>query len=363
MLLRRSLAAGALAASMACGPAPATPKAEVPIELPRTVDLTPSAGLTTLVEAHPRALLAHPELLPLVATVLPEEQFQVFEKRHGGVDPRQLEDLVVASYRSSRTPERSEGSVASDETITLVLARGDFDPARLERAFAERTTRVSGRFVDRPGGPLSTVLRLEGTSPSATPNPTEEHDELLLLGRQVVGYESRAEGAARVGPLRVSELFALRKLQRARPALAAAPLDAASRALGDAPVRVFFPGPFEGETAKGLGGLLRAATAVGIAVRPAAASPPGVTALDVTIVLLGAWNEDAQRSGERFAAIVSSMTREDLGRLCGLHEPLRGPDLRVGPQVLTLEATIDARKLAFGAHAATASQIGDIMKD
>jgi hypothetical protein len=57
------------------------------------------------------------------------------------------------------------------------------------------------------------------------------------------------------------------------------------------------------------------------------------------------------------------MTREDLGRLCGLHEPIRGPDLKVGPNVLTLEATVDARKLASGLHAATASQVADIMND
>jgi hypothetical protein len=337
----------ALLLSLSCGaPAPAPPPAEKPIELPALVDLAPAAGLDSLVDAHPREIAAHPELLPLLLQVVPEEQLRTFARRHGGVDPLKLEDLVVASYGGT----------------TLALAGGDFDGPRIERAVADRTTRVTGRHVDRRGGPLSSIVRLEGDSP-------DEHLVVVLFGRRAVGVETaRASTPRAIGPLRASELFATHKLARARPALRAAPLDAAAAALGPAPVRIFFPGPFEGESAKGFAGLLRAATAVAIAVRPHERdrSDPNdlhqPVALDVTIELMGAWNDDAPAAGQRFAAAVEAIGRSDLGRLCGLHELIRGPVLKTSPTVLSLFAVVDAAHLASGARAATSSQIDEIMK-
>lgn len=333
---------------VSCG-SPATPAPpEKPIDLPPLVDLAPAAGLDSLVDARPRDLLAHPELLPLLYEVVPQKQLETFARRHGGVDPLKLEDLVVASYGPS----------------TLALAEGDFDPARVEQAFHDRTTAVTGRFVDVRGGPLSTVVRLEGDSPDG-------HLALVSFGRRAVGVETHA-ARGRAGPLRAAELFALHKLARARPALETAPLDAAAKALGDAPVRIFFPGPFEGDSAKGLAGLLGAATAVAIAIRPHSSgsdgdrSAPndlsGRTALDVTVDLLGAWNDDAPAAGQRFAAAAERIAESDLGRLCGLNAPIRGPILKTSPTVLSLYAVVDAERLASGAHAATSSQIDEIMK-
>lgn len=331
-----------LAALVSCGPPAQNAPTEKPIDLPALVDLAPAAGLDSLVDAHPRELLAHPELLPLVLQVIPESQLRTFSERHAGVDLLKLEDLVVASYGPT----------------TLYLGQDDFDGARLERAFKDRTTAVTGRFVDKPGGPLSGIVRLEGDVPG-------DHVEMIAFGRRVAALETHAV-PSRVGPLRVAELFALHKLQRARPALQTAPLDAAAAALGDAPLRVFFPGPFEGDSAKGLAGLLGAATAVAIAVRPHVddRSDPNDhrTKLDVTIDLLGAWNDDAPAAGQRFAAAVESISRSDLGRLCGLNEPIRGPILKTTPTILSLYAVIDAARLAAGARSATGSQIDEIMK-
>jgi hypothetical protein len=327
---------------VSCGSPATPPPAEHPIDLPPLVGLVPAAGLDSLVDARPRELLAHPELLPLVTQVIPESQLRTFANRHAGVDPLKLEELTVASYSKS----------------TLYLASGDFDGARVERAFRERTLAVTGRFIDARGsGPLSSITRFEGDAAG-------DHVAMATFGRRAIAIESHAV-PNRVGPLRVSELFAMHKLQRSRPALETAPLDAASAALGDAPVRIFFPGPFEGESAKGLAGLLRAATAVAIAIRfDDDRSEPNDhrTKLDVTIDLLGAWNDDAEPAGQRFAAAIESISRSDLGRLCGLHEPIRGPILKTSPTVLSLFAVIDAAKLASGARAATGSQIDEIMK-
>lgn len=330
-----------MAMLVACGaPAPVAP-VEHPIDVPPLVSITPAAGLDSLVDVRPRDLLAHPELLPLVTQVIPEAQLQMFASRHGGVDPRQLEDLVVASYGAS----------------TLVLAQGDFDPARLERAFADRTTARTGRFVDRPGGPLSTIVRVEGDIVS-------DHLAAVFFGRRVVGVELHAQ-PGRAGPLRVSELFALHKLQRAHPVFESPPLDVAAKTLGDAPLRIFYPGPFEGESAKGLAGLLQAATAVAIAVRPHVhdGSDPNLASIDVMIDLFGAWNDDAASAGQRFAAALESVGRSDLGRLCGVHEPIRGPVLKTSPTVLSVYVVLDASRIASGLRSATGSQIDEIMKN
>ncbi len=318
---------------MACTPTPAAPAPE-PIHLPPLVELAPAAGLDMLVDAQPRAILAHPELLPLLALVIPDVQFRAFAARHGQVDPRQFEDLVVATYQDT----------------TLVLALGDFDPAKVEAAFADGLNVT--RSIDLHGASsVSSIVRLE--SPS-------EHLALALFGRRAVGLETHAV-QGRAGPLRVSELFAMKRLVRAKPALESAPLDVAARAIGDAPVRIFFPGPFDGDAGKGLAGLLKAATAAAVAIRLALPAD-GNPAFDVTVSLFGAWNDDAEHAGQRFAAAIENIARSDLGRLTGLHEPIRGPDLTVSPTILTVSTRIDARKLAQGARAATSGQIDEIMK-
>ncbi len=348
--LAASLALGLLALfPFACGGTPTTPKAtETAIALPATVDLAPAAGLSTLVEVHPKALLAHAELLPVLDVLYPDDSFRTFATRHGGVDPRQLDDIVVATYPRA----------------TLVLARGVLDPAKEEASFGRRAMSVDARFVDHRGGPLSTVIRLRGTM-------TDGREELVLFGHQAAALDllpapkdPSAPWAA--GPVRAAELFALHRLKKARPVLRTPPLQSASALLGPAPVRIFFAGPFEGDAQEGLAGLLKAATAVGIAVRPAgddrehASDEPGA-ALDVTVTLLGAWGNDAKTAGDCFAAALNTIAHSGLGRLSGVDRPRRGPDLHTSPEALTVTLTVDALELVRGVRAATSAQIQEIM--
>ena len=327
--------AALLAWLLACGPAMSAP-VEKPIALPPLTDLVPAAGLDMLVDVRPRELLAH-ELGPLLTLAIPAAELETFARRHGGVDPRQLEEMVVATYGPS----------------TLALGEGQLSTAAIEQAFRERTTRQLLRAVDVRGGPLSSIVRLEGTDAT-------EPEGVVMFGRRAVAVET-TDAHGSLGLLRATELFATGRLTRAKPALRAAPLDNAAAVTDRAPVRVFVPGPFEGASKKGLAGLLAGATAVAIAVYPAPDSPQ--PALDVTVSLLGAWNDDAANAGQRFAAAVENMTRTDLGRLCGLHEPIRGPDLRISPAILTVSARVDARKLAAGARAATGGQLSEIMAE
>ncbi|CAN5184418.1 hypothetical protein BH09MYX1_BH09MYX1_47270 [soil metagenome] len=346
----RALAMAALVSSVAavaCGHAE-NPPLDHPLELGAAIDWAPAAGLQSIVIASPKAILAHPELLPPLAEVIPNESFDVFATRHGGIDARELDEIVVGSYADDRT---------------LVLARGHLDPTRVEAAFGDRVTEPR-RFVDQPGGPLSTVVRLEGSQ------GIFQH-EMVIFGRQAVGYETQMKQqvpageepvrAAHVGPLRAAELFALGKLKKASPVLHAAPLDATAKLVGEGVVRIFFPGPFAGGTEQGLAGLLKATTSVGVAVQPEA-RPDGKPALHVILVLTGAWGDSAPAAAARLGAALTTLTSSGLGRLCGVNQPLRGPDVRGQPDALFADMVIDAAVLAQGLHAAVASEVSEIMK-
>ncbi len=206
------------------------------LELDPIVDLVPAAGLVWLMEARPRELLADPILGETLSAIATADRFEALARRHGGVDLRQADQVAVAS-------------TANGMRATLGLALVHVEPGRVEAAFAARARNVEGRAVERG------VTRFWGTV-------GEEREQVALFGRRGVGIERGG-----LGPLQASVYFAEGRLKRARPALRAEPLASVAERLGDAPLRGFAPGPFEGDWARGVGGLLRATTAVGARLR------------------------------------------------------------------------------------------------
>lgn len=331
MIARRealALLAGMAAVAACGGAAPrgaASPSA--PLALDPIVDLVPAAGLTWLVDARLRDLLGSPVLVPAIAQLVPEARFLAFARRNGGVDPRQVSELAVAGYPDA----------------TLALARTVVDPARIESAFAARALAVEGRAVD--GG----VTRVWGTV-------GEAREQVATFDREAVGMER-----GRFGPLRAAIYFAQKKLERSKPALRAVPLARAAELLGPAPLRAFAPGPFEGEWAAGLGGLLRATTAVGAALRPRDTS--GAGALDVTVVLTAAWGAEAPAAAQRLEAAFRVLAHDPLGLLTGMNHPIE--DLRVSadPEALRLAVSLDPLAVARGLHDLADATAAEIMGD
>lgn len=320
----------ALACLLGCGPSkppPPPPPPPVPLHLAPACDLAPAAGVSWVVEASPRAIAQSPDLIPAIALVVPEERLRAYAATHGGVDPRQIEDLCIARYRDA----------------SLTIARMPIDPARVATAFEERSTKTVTRTNVVPNPP---VVRLAAEVHG-------EPEQLLVFGREAIALEQ-----GKPGPIRAAEAFALGRLRRAAPALKGAALVRAAQVLGDAPVRVFAPGPFEGETAQGLGGLLRASTAIALSATPVSGAPR----IAVRLVLTGAWGEDAPAAGERLAAAVHVVSESAAGKLFGIDRPLEGPRVRSAPEVLVLEATYDADALARGVHDAVDAEIGEIMR-
>jgi hypothetical protein len=304
---------------------PATPRAP-PLALDPLVDLAPAAGLVWLLDARAQELFASPVLAPGVALVLPPARFDAFAAHHGGVDLRRLSRLVVAQY----------------DGATLALASTAVQAARVEAAFAARAVNVEGRAVE--GG----VTRFWGSVGA-------EREQVALFDGEAVGLER-----GHLGPLRAAIYFARGMLKRARPALRAEPLARVATLLGDAPLRAFAPGPFEGEWGAGLGGLLRATTAVGASLHVSERPPGG--ALEVQLLLAGAWGADAQRAAERLAAAFQLLASDPLGRLMGIDHPLEEPRVSGDDEALRLQVTLDPLALARGLLAATDAKVSEIMR-
>ena len=320
MIERRSalLLLGALAA--ACrgsrSPLAPAPPPEPALALDPLADLASGAGLVWLVQARPRDLLTSAVLTEAVATVVPANRFDAFAGRHGGVDLRLAREVVVCGY-----PE-----------ATLALARVDVEPSRVERAFAERVE-VDGRADD--GG----VRRAWGTVGT-------ERTQVAIFGSEAVGLER-----GRLGPLLPAIYFAQGKLRRSLPALRAEPLASLAALVGEAPLRGFAPGPFEGAWAQGFGGLLRGATAVGGALRGAAQD------WALRLVVAGAWAADAPAAALRLGASVHLIAEDPLCRLMGIG-PMR---TSAAPGALQVDIPLDPVALARGLSAATGADVRGIM--
>jgi hypothetical protein len=325
----RRAALGVLAIA-ACRP---SNDARAPIEEPEdrwkidpAVDLAPAAGLEWLVEARCRELAADPVTRAAIAEVVSDAGFRSFADRRGGIDLRAADELVVAGYRHAR----------------LALLRARFDRARVEAAATARATMAPKRVAERGVLWLSTTA---GDRPQQT----------ALLGDVLVGQEWGDPG-----PLQAAEYFAEGRLRRSLPALRAEPLRAVAEMLGPAPLRAFAPGPFEGAWAKGVAGLLGGATAVGASMRSSSGASAG-RGVDLHVVILGGWGDDAAAAAERLRATYDLLVDDPLGRLMGLDTPLDGPRAAGDATALRLEVTVDAMALARGLHAATGATLDEIL--
>ncbi len=288
------------------------------------VDLVPAAGLVWLVEARPRELFDPATLGPALAVLAPDERVAALARRYGRVDLRGATELAVAGFSES----------------TLGLARVPVDAAAFEAAFVARA-QVTGRTADHGIG------RIWGSVAG-------EPEQVAVFGNEGAAVER-----GQPGPLQAAIYFAEGKLKRARPALRADPLSSAAARLGEAPLRVFAPGPFEGQWSVGLGSLLRATTAVGAARPPLAAKPAGAATL--TLVLLGAWGVDAGEAAARLGAAFHVLSEEPLGRLTGLDRPLESARTDGDESALRLDVVLDLAAVARGLRDATDATVAQIM--
>ncbi len=328
--LLSSALGGALALSGldGCASAPKPQPAQPDQDLVTNRDLlacVSGSGLRWVIRAKLREIAAAPQLAGVLAEIFPEARLSAFAAAHGGVDLRQLKELVVADYGDA----------------TLYAARGVFDPARIEAAL-QRRGEIEGRAVDLAHPP---IVRAFG-------NVGDTRVQLATFGREAVALE-----AGRFGPLRAFEAFSEGKLKRSRPAIAQEPLvGLAERRLPPGELLALAPGPFEGEWKGALGGLLGACTGAGLSVALA-----GKT-LRVRLVLLGAFGNDAPAAAERLSAATNVICQNALGRLLGLDAPVEPPTVSAAADALTWGAAFQVEKLGAGIHTALDAHISEIMR-
>jgi hypothetical protein len=327
---RQVLAALFGAVGAACAgsqrPAPSAPAAGPALGLEPLVDIVPAAGLVWLVEVRPREVQANRSLADVLAAVAPEATLDAFAVRHGGVDLRQADQVVVSGHGDA----------------TLGLARLRVDPGRVEAAFAARAREVEGRAADRG------VTRFWGTV-------GDEREQVAVFGAEGVGIEFGG-----LAPLQAAIYFAQGRLRRSLPALRAEPLAGVATLLGPAPVRGFAPGPFLGDWAAGLGGLLGAATAAAARLRATERSQ-GAPVIELRLVLAGAWGADAPAAADRLASSFRVLAEDPLGRLTGLDRPVEGPVATGQPGVLALDVALDPVTMSRGVRAAAGAPLAEIM--
>ena len=332
-VVARALAFASVALVVACGAPAKSPPPAPPLHLSPTTDLAPAADLVWLVDAKPRAIFSRVDAAHVIAEIAGDAQFRHFQAENAGIDPRELEEFVVAKYPKT----------------TLFLARGTLDPARIEQTFS-KTIDVEGRGVDRNADALGTITRAWGTTSS------NEREQIAIFGREVVAVEQ-----GQFGPLRTAELFAEERLKRASPALRTDPLAQAAARFSDAQLVAYAAGPFEDAWKHALGGLLAAATAAAVAVR-FVDSDHGHDGdrMAITIALYGSWGRDADAAESRLSAAIHLIQESAIGKLCGVDHPALGPTPRASESEIAVDLTVDAETLFRGLRDGTSAGAGEI---
>lgn len=343
---RRELLTGALASlfvscvvggATGCGPGPlpAAPAAArlPPLQLEPLASLIAAAGVRWVLFASPRELLGVPWIRRLVDVAVSGARFDRFAKTTG-IDLRVLGDAIVVSHAPA---------AASAGDVIFYLTHHGGDAQVIERSFRKRFTSGEKRAVDRPD-----LVRVSGKVGNAS-------EAAVFLGPDVAGFQDG--GSMSRGPARIAALFAEGKLRRAHSVLAGEPLRSLAARLGAAPLAAYAPGPFEGELARGLRGLLGAATALGAVARPSARE-----GFLLTVAVTGDFTTSGPAASAELLAAWNELAASRFGHLLGLDAPVDPPAVTHASEVITLAVELSAKTLAEGLAQATATRVEDIFK-
>lgn len=294
--------------------------------------IVPLAGMHWLVVARPKEIASIAWLEPSIAKLLDKERLDSSALQMG-FDLRTLTEAVWAAYHTE--------DAAEDASFQLV--RHTSDPLVIERLFRDRLTADMVRSIDDPR-----VVRVSGRIGKTV-------HVYAGAGREVACLQQ--DGSADRGPCRVASLLALGKLKRSRSVFEDEAMRVLAKRFETAPLRIFAPGPFEGDLARGARGLLAAATAVGAAFRP---SPRQTLLLDIAVA--GDFSTSASEASRKLEASWEDLAARPLGHLLGLDAPLAPAFPSYAPDHVAFVVELDARKLAQGLADATSNEMREIMR-
>lgn len=318
------LLAGACGGTRAAAPGPA-PSPETPppaLHEGPLPDYVPAAGLRWMIVAKPRELAKNAALMRAVGVVVPPVRLDLFA-RSAGLDLRSTPEALVAGF----------------DYGTLYMAATPENNVAVEQLFASRV--VSGAVRRSPDPRVHRISGVVGSTPEAL-----VHVDGLLV----------AVATGDPTPARVVEAFARRKLKKSKPALAGAALSTLPRQMGDAPLQLYAPGPFQREWLGGAHGLLSASLAVGIAARPEADGN-----VEITVYLAGDWSRAGPDTTTRLLATWEDLAQGATGHLTGLDQPVAAPIVSATPEVLKLRVELASMPIAIGLKAIVAADVEEML--
>jgi hypothetical protein len=311
---------------------PLPPKPRVPLAIASLDVLVPLPGLRWLVLARPREIAEISWLQPAITLLLDKERLDRSAEVMG-FDLRTVPEAIWAGYRAE------EG----EDDVSLQLIRHASDPLSIERLFRDRLSTDISRSIDD-----SQVVRVSGRIGKTV-------HALATLGSDVLCLQQ--DGSLDRGPCRISALLAQGKLKRTQPVFHDESMRILAQRFESAPLRLFAPGPFEGETARGVRGLLAAATAIGAAFRPT--NKQGIS---LEIAVTGDFSTSGAEASRKLASSWDDLASRPLGHLLGLDAPQVPSFPNYGSDTVGLVVELDPRKLAKGLADATSNQIREIMQ-
>jgi hypothetical protein len=319
-LVAFALAAMLTAAVVGCGGATAASR-RAALELD---DLVPD-GYSSLVRLRPRALLAEDATMRVALAIVPLERLDAFRDRHG-VDPRELEQVSIASY----------------EQHTVLLASGSFHSSVVVSEIGHRMAPLESS-ADSPVLRRAGIYRMRRFELLAV----GAHEVALVdgppaLSGLVLHTRSDARGEPEPDSSENRNEPGLRALVRSE---ASAPFVYVLHGRPDLPP-------------EGVGLLLARLEDAVFAVAAVGPRDPG--ALELRARLLGEFPPGAD---ENFRALVASLPESDLGRAVGLEEAARSLAIDSLDHEIRLTASVRASTLARGLRVLFGAEIDEMLDD
>ncbi|WP_156865015.1 hypothetical protein [Pajaroellobacter abortibovis] len=309
-----------------------------PFHLTPLVDIAPAAQLKWIIELKPRRIQERKELARAVSYLFNQSYLQAFAEKYGGIELTKTEELVIASYPQT----------------TLFLVRSPIVSFSIEEAFLNRVS-LKGRSTESKAGVLGVaqrkIERMWGTM-------DKQEVQLTLFGQQAC-----ALAIGKGGPLHAAELFAQSKLKKASPSLQAPPLAQAAASLPNGLMRAFYAGPFEGEAARGFGGLLASSFSVSFSIESVQAPNSQTGWLRLTLLLMGAWNEKEHEFSvkERLNGWLQTFLNSEIGKWLQPNQLPALPLIYRDQDSIRLALTINADSLGRNFYLATKASMKEAL--
>jgi hypothetical protein len=287
-------------------------------------------GNRWLLRLRPSQLLDRSWVRRGLQPVVADERLQLLS-RHTGIDLRKSPELIVAMHRQQQ------------EEVVAYAVRHANDALAVERKFRKRLNGPIERA--QLGHQLSGVWGHVGTQSRA----------LASIGRNVALFQYG--GNRRRGQARIALLYAQGKLKRFPRLLEAQAFSSARRALEDAPALFAMVGPFEGDYASAVRGLLAQASALLVALQPDARG-----GLLLQVRLVGDFSQATPLAKRLLHLSWNDLATSDLGHLLGLQRSKDGPQIEWSNGTLGLRCRLNGRAFLRGLADITAASIQNIMK-